>query len=61
MERVKRVSLIAESAVSIQLCCMLNNELERMRQVVVISQHAVLSQQLYGVTEGNNTMHKYLE
>lgn len=32
-----------------------------MQQVVVISQLAVLSQQLYGVTEDNHTIHKYLE
>jgi len=32
-----------------------------MQQVVVISHFAVLSQQLYGVTEDNHTIHKHLE
>ena len=32
-----------------------------MQQVVVISHLAVLSQQLYGVTEDNHTIHKHLE
>jgi hypothetical protein len=40
---------------------LLNNELERMWQVVAISQLAVLSQQLYGVTKDNHTIHQHLE
>ena len=51
----------AYSCVASTVCWLLNNELERMWQVAVISQLAVLSQQLYGVTKDNHTIYKYLE
>ena len=51
----------AYSCVASTVCWLLNNELERMWQVVAISQLAVLSQQLYEVTKDNHTIHKHLE